>query len=144
MNKFRIIYFMLCVCPIFNYAQSADSSEIRNLNQALIQLKGMNKDLRLELDSIKKVPIKMPSGFYVRLESSYPIKNPFMYKIVPSNLEGKSAYTVQPFKNSNDAKQITKAIRGLILSDYKVVYIGDYYSLANSSQSFSNSMYIED
>lgn len=144
MDKFRIIYFMLCVCPIFNYAQSADSSEIRNLNQALIQLKGMNKDLRLELDSIKKVPIKMPSGFYLRLESSYPIKNPFVYNIVPSNLEGKRVYTVQSFKNSKDAKQLTKAIRAFNLIDYKVVYIGDYSSLELSSQSYSNTMYIED
>jgi hypothetical protein len=67
-----------------------------------------------------------------------------MYRIVPSNLEGKRVYTVQSFKNSKDAKQLTKAIRAFNLIDCKVVYIGDYYSLAQSPLSYSNTMYIED
>jgi hypothetical protein len=145
MNKFRIIYLMLCAFPFAANAQdSIKSREVLMLNSEINRLVGVNKNLRLELDSIKKMPIKMPSGFYLRLESSYPIKNPFMYKIVPSNLEGKRVYTVQSFKNSKDAKQLTKAIRAFNLIDYKVVYIGDYYSLAQSPLSYSNTMYIED
>lgn len=140
MNKFRIIYLMLCAFPIAVNAQdSIKNREILTLNSEINRLAGVNKNLRLELDSIKKVPIKLPSGFYLRLESSYPIKNPFVYNIVPSNIQGKRVYTVQSFKNSKDAKQLTKAIRAFNLMDYKVVYIGNY-----SQQERSSNMKIEE
>jgi hypothetical protein len=78
MNKFRIIYLMLCAFPFAANAQdSIKNGEILMLNSEINRLAGVSKNLSLELDSLKKLSKKLPAGFYVRLESNYPIEIPF-------------------------------------------------------------------
>lgn len=142
MERYCIAFFMLLVCPMYILGQ--DSLEISKLNKVVGELVSSNKQLRSELDSLKKMSLEPPRGFYVRLESSIPMKKSFNHLVSPISTGDLYGYSVGSFKNPKEAAILSKVIRGFNLMDYKVIYHGVYDPSEFAFLKKSSTMWIDD
>lgn len=142
MERYCIAFFMLLVCPMHILGQ--DSLEISKLNKEVGELVSSNKQLRSELDSLKKMSLEPPRGFYVRLESSIPMKKSFKHLVSPISTGDLYGYSVGSFKNPKEAAILSSVIRGFNLTDYKVIYHGDFDPADSTFFRRRPTMWIED
>lgn len=137
------------LCVAFSYfalnGQSAIIDQAQSLQAEIENLKRINQELRIELDSLNSLQnSNLPSGYYLRLNGGFAWINGLIYRIVKEIVGAKVVYSITSFSNAKEAFNLASSLRKLNLKDAEIVKIEAANNLSPNTKKISWTMVIED